>query len=142
MVLLLPAHRRWKVVLGTEVTLDGLHLFTSEPQILHVPERLTVRGVTDVQHKRLVAGSNHPLQVKPFNKSILCVPASCLESALTDVVVDWACKCEVVRQQDVDRAPVLSLPRPIVFPDSRFVFPTQFCLCVRIGNLRNGRRCS
>src|ERR1700730_6496689 len=141
MVLLLPAHRRWKVVLRTEITLDGLHLFTPEPQILHVPERLPVRGVTDVHHKRLVAGSNHPLQVKPFDKSILCVPASCLESALTDVVVDWACKCEVVRQQDVDRMPVLCLPLFIVFPDSRFAFRTQSCLCARSGNFRNRRRC-
>src|ERR1700722_14590119 len=102
-LLLLPAHRSWKIVLRTEITLDGHHLFTSEPQILNVPEGFTVRGVTDVHHKRLVAGSNPPLQVKPFDKSILCVPASCLESTFTDVIVDWACKCEVVRQHDVER---------------------------------------
>jgi hypothetical protein len=67
MRLLLPAHRRWKAVLRTEITLDGIDLFTSEPQILHIPERLTVRGVTDVHHKHVVAASNHALQVKPFD---------------------------------------------------------------------------
>ena len=37
LVLLLPGHRRCKAVLPTEVTLDGLHLFTFEPQILTHP---------------------------------------------------------------------------------------------------------
>src|SRR5580658_1480383 len=89
-VLLLPAHSRRKVVLRPEVTLDGLHLLVFEPQILHVPKRLTVRRVTDVHHKCIVARSNHLLQVMPLDKRNLRVPAPFLESALTDVVVEWA----------------------------------------------------
>src|SRR5579863_1734049 len=139
-VLLLRGYRGRIAVLPTEVTLDGLDLVTFEPQILHVPERLTVRGVTEIHHKRLIARSSHVLQVEPPDEGSLCVPASCLESALTDVGVDRACKCEVVGQQHVERAPILDLPALIVFPDSRFVSRTQRRLRTRIANLRNGRR--
>src|ERR1700722_8398683 len=90
-VLPLPgAHCRWKAGFPTEVTFDGLHLVLSKLKIFHVPERLSVRGVTDVHHKCLVVCPNHLLQVKPVNISNLCVPASCLEIAFTDVVVERA----------------------------------------------------
>src|ERR1700722_12228199 len=134
-------HRGCKAVGAAEITLDGLHLYTFEPQILHVPERLIVRGVTEVHHKGLVAGSNHVLQVEPADISNLCVPASCLESALTDVGVEWACKCEIVCEQDVERAPVLSLPPRIVFPDNLVVFWTQSGLCVGTRHFRDARCC-
>ena len=62
----------------------------------------------------------YPLQIEPLDKINLRLPASRFESALTDVVVIvCARKREVVRQQDVDRAPVLFLPRRIVFADGR-----------------------
>src|SRR5580698_8886120 len=108
--LLLPAHCRWKVVLRSEVTLDSLQLVTFQPQILDVAKRLTVRGVTDVEYEGLVALSNHMLQVMPLDQRVLRVPAPFLESALADVVIDWAGKCEVFCEKNVDRLPFLGLP--------------------------------
>src|ERR1700688_1721770 len=68
-VLRLPgAHCRWKAGLRTEVALDGLHLVIFKPQILHVAEMFAVLGPTNVHHKRLVATSKHPLQVKPLDE--------------------------------------------------------------------------
>jgi len=122
MVLLLAdGHRRCIAILRTEVTLYGLYLFTSEPQKLHVPERLIVRGVTEIHHKRNVARSSHVLQVEPPDKRNLCIPASFFEDALTDSGVDRARKCEIVCKQVVERGPILYFPALIVFPDSRFV---------------------
>src|ERR1700735_4754509 len=84
------AHCGWKARFPTEVTFDGLPLVISKPKIFHIPESLSVRGVTDVHHKCLVVRPDHLLQVKPLNISNLCVPASCLEIPFTDVVVEWA----------------------------------------------------
>jgi hypothetical protein len=84
------AHCRWKAGFPTEVTFDGLYLAISELKIFHVLERLSVRGVTDIHHKCLVVRANHLLQVEPLDLSTLCVPASCFEIALADVVVEWA----------------------------------------------------
>ena len=78
----------------------------------------------------------HALQVKPLDKINLRLPASRFESALTDVVVIvCARECEVVRQQDVDRAPVLFLPCRILFADSLFAFRAQSGLGVRTRDL-------
>src|SRR5580658_8794039 len=137
------AHRRWKAGLRTEVALDGLQFVIPQPQILHVAERLSVRGMTEVHHKCLVAAAEYPLQVKTLDKILLRLPALRFESALTDVVVTGcARKCEVVRQQDVDRLPVLSLPCRIPFADSLVAFRAESGLRVRTGDLRDDRRCS
>src|ERR1700677_21737 len=123
-VLVLPgADCRWIAGFRTEVALDGLHLVISKADILHVAESFAVLGPANVHHKRLVAASKYPLQVKPLDKTILLLPALRFESALTDVVVTGcARKCEVVRQQAVDRAPILFLPCRIPFADSLVVF--------------------
>jgi hypothetical protein len=112
------AHCGWKAGLRTEVAFDGRHFVISKPEILHVAERLTVLGPAHVHHKRLVAVANHALQLKPLDKIDLCPPAPRFECAPTDViVVVCARKCEVIRQQDVERTPVLCLPCRIVFAD-------------------------
>jgi hypothetical protein len=54
--------------LRTEVALDGRHLVIFKPEILHVAESFAVLGPTNVHHKRLVAASKYPLQVKPLDK--------------------------------------------------------------------------
>src|SRR5438552_14693770 len=74
------AHCGGKVGFLAEVAFDGRHLVIPKLKIFDVPERLSVGGVTDVHHKCLVVRPHHLLQVKPVNISILCVPASCLES--------------------------------------------------------------
>src|ERR1700722_5113457 len=123
-MLLLPgAHCRWKAGLRAEVALDGRHLAISKPEILHVAECLSILGPANVKHKRLVAASKYPLQVKPVDKVNLGLPASRFESTLIDVVVTGrARKCEVVRQQDVDGVPVLFLPRRIPLADCLVAF--------------------
>src|SRR5580704_8590940 len=63
-----PADCRWKAGLRTEVALDGLHLVIFKTEILHVAKRFAVLGMTNVHHKRLVAASKYPLQVKPLDK--------------------------------------------------------------------------
>src|SRR5580658_7329763 len=94
-----------------EVALDGLHLVIPKADVLHVVESFAVLGPANVHHERLVAAPKYPLQVKPLDKAMLRLPALRFESALTDVVVTGcARKCKVVRQQPVDRAPVLFLP--------------------------------
>ena len=126
------ANRGWKAGLPTEVALDGLHFGIVKPEILHVAQHLAVLGPTNVHHERLVAVSNHMLQLKPFDEINLCFPAARFENAFIDVVVVvCAGKSEVVRQQDVDRMPVLFLPRRIVLADSRLVVRTQSRLRVR-----------
>src|SRR5260370_12206234 len=63
----LPSARsRRKAELRAEIALDGLHLFVSESEILHVPERFTILGTAKIFHKCLVAVSDHLLQFKPF----------------------------------------------------------------------------
>jgi hypothetical protein len=122
-VLNLPgAHCRRKAGLRTEVALDGLQLVISKAHIFDVAECFAILGATNVHHKRLVAASKYALQVKPLDKINLCLPALRFEGALTDVVVTGcARKCEVVRQQDVDRVPVLLLPCRIPIADSLVV---------------------
>src|SRR5215472_1407742 len=126
----------------TEIALDGLHLVIAEQEILHVAERLAVFGPTDVHHERVIAVSNNPFQLEALDEINLRLPASRFESALTDVVVVvCARKCEVVRQQDVDRMPVPFLPCCVITADRLFVFRTQPGLRVRSGNSRkDGRR--
>ena len=110
------AYCRRKAGLRTEITLDGLHLFVCDPEIFHVPERLTILGQAKILDKRVVAVSDHPLQFKPFDKIDLGLPASRFENALTDVVVTGrARKGEIVGKQGIDGAPVLLLPCRIPF---------------------------
>jgi hypothetical protein len=73
--------------LRAEITLDGLQLSVLNSEILHVPERFTVRGVAKILHKSIIRASGDSLQVKMPNEIDLCFPALLFESALTDVVV-------------------------------------------------------
>src|ERR1700722_5671048 len=122
-VLTLPrTYRGWKAGLRTKVAFDGLQLVIAKANILNVAECFAILGPTIVHYKRLVAASKYPQQVKALNKINLCLPALRLEGALADVVIAGrARKCEVVRQQDVDRVPVLLLPCRIPFADSLVV---------------------
>src|SRR5580704_16163366 len=107
----MPLVRSRRKAGAAELTLDGLHLLVSKSEILDVPERLAVLRPANIFYKRLVAVSEHALQVKSLDKSTLCVPALRLESALTNVVVRGrARKSEVVGQQRVYNPPVLRLP--------------------------------
>src|SRR5580693_3453714 len=136
------AHCRWKAGLRTEVALDGLELVTPKADIFDVAERFAVLGLTDVKHKRFVTASKHPLQVEPLDKINLSLPALRFEGALADMVVaGCAGKCEVVRQQDVDRVPVFLLPCRVPFADSLIVLRAQSGLRFRARRLRDDRRC-
>src|SRR6516165_11431953 len=129
------AHCGGKAGRATEIALDGLHLLIANTEILHIAERLTVFSSIQVHHKRVIAVSDHPFQIKSLYKINLRFPTSRFESALTDVVVVvCARKCEVVRQQGVDRMPVPLLPCGIVIADRFFFFRAQPCLRVRTGN--------
>src|SRR5580658_384418 len=65
------ADGRWKAGRRAEIALDGLHLVISKPEVLHITERLTVFSAANVQHKCVVAVSNHPLQLKVIDESDL-----------------------------------------------------------------------
>src|SRR5215472_6511833 len=121
--LLLPgAHCRRKAGSRAEITLNGFQLSVLDSEILHVPERFTVLGVAKILHKSIIRVSGDPLQVKMSNEINLCFPAARLESALADVVVVIRTrKSKVVRQQGVERVPVLLLPPPVPLPDDLLV---------------------
>ena len=70
-----------------EITLHGLQLSVLDSEILHVPQRFTVRGVAKILHKSVVRAGGDPLQVKMFDEIDLRFPALLFESALADVVV-------------------------------------------------------
>src|ERR1700722_8877726 len=137
------AHCRWKTGLCTEVALDGLHLVIFKPEILDVAERFAVFSATKVHNKRFLASSKYTQQVKPLDKINLRLPALRFKRTLTDVVVTGcARKCEVVRQQEVDRKPVLLLPCRIPFADGLFILGTQRCFWTRADTFWDARRCS
>src|SRR5258708_16621588 len=121
--LLLPsAHCRREAGLRAEITLNGLQLSVLDPEILHVPERFTVRGVAKILDKSVVRAGGDPLQVKMFDEIDLRFPALLFESALADVVVAGrACKGEVVGEQAIHGAPVLLLPGCVPLPDNLLV---------------------
>ena len=70
-----------------EITLNGSQLSVLDSEVLHVPERFTVRGVAKILHKSIIRASGDSLQVKMANEIDLCFPALLFESALADVVV-------------------------------------------------------
>src|SRR5580698_10395084 len=140
---LFAAHSGWKAGLRTEVALDGLHFVICKPEVLHVAQRLAVLRMTDVHYKRFVAAPEHPQQVKPLDKVLLCPPALGFERALVEVVVPrCAGKGKVIRQQDIERAPVGLPPSRIVFTDNLFGFRAQYggCLCTCTYRHANGRQ--
>jgi hypothetical protein len=73
--------------LRAEITLNGLQLSVLDSEILHVPERFTVRGVAKIFHKSIIRASGDSLQVKMPNEIDLCFPALLFESAFADVAV-------------------------------------------------------
>jgi hypothetical protein len=68
-------------------TLNGFQLPVLDAEILHVPERFTVRGVAKILHKSILRASRDSLQVEMSNEINLRIPALRFESALADVVV-------------------------------------------------------
>src|ERR1700689_3576335 len=120
---LLPrTHCRWKARFCTEITLDRFQLPVLDSEILHVPERFTVRGVAKILHKSILRASGDPLEVKFSYVFNLRVPASRFESTLADVVVAGrARKSKVVGEQRVERAQVLLFPRPVPLTDDLLV---------------------
>src|SRR6185437_699391 len=101
-----------------EITLDGLHFPVLQSEVLDIAEGLSALRPAEVFYERLVAGSEHPLQVVALDEGTLRVPASPFEGGLADVIVGRrAREGEAVGQQRVEQLPVLSLPCPIVFPD-------------------------
>ena len=112
------AHCRREAGLLAEITLNGLQLSVLDSEILHVPERFAVLGVTKILHKGIVRASGDSLQVKLANEIDLCFPALLFESALADVVVTGgAAKGEVIGEQTIHRAPVFLLPGCVPIPD-------------------------
>jgi hypothetical protein len=85
--------------LRTKIALNGLYVFIRDTEGVHVPERSAVLGQANIFHKRVVAVSDHPLQLKAIHKIDLCLPAARLEDTLADVIVIvCTCKGEVVGQ--------------------------------------------
>jgi hypothetical protein len=108
--------------LRAEITLNGFQLSVLDSEILHVPERFTVRGVAKILHKSIVRASGDSLQVKMFNEINLCVPALRFESAFADVVVAGrARKGEVVGEEHIERAQILLFPRRVPLTDDLLV---------------------
>src|SRR6202050_2830257 len=121
--LLLPsAHCGRKAGLRAEITLNGLQLSVLDAEILHVPERFTVLGVTKILHKSILRASGDSLEVKVSNEINLCVPALRFESALAEVVVaSRARKGEVVGEQHIERVQILLFPRRVPLTDDLLV---------------------
>jgi len=108
--------------LCTEITLDRFQLPVLDSEILHVPERFTVRRVAKILHKSVLRASADPLEVKISYEINLRVPASRFESTLADVVVAGrARKGKVVGEQGIERAQVLVFPCPVPLTDDLFV---------------------
>ena len=105
-----------------EITLNGLQLSALNPEILHVPERFTVRGVAKILHKSIVCASRDSLQIKIFNEINLRVPALRFKGALADVVVaGGAREGEVVGEQVIESVQVLVFPGRIPLVDKFLV---------------------
>src|SRR5580698_981251 len=134
-------HCRWKTGLRTEIAFDGFHLIAFQPKVLHVAERLAVLGSADVHHKGVVAVCNHALEVKAVDKIDLRLPTPRFEGTFVDViVVVRAREREVIREQQVDRTPILFLPCRIPFAEGGLVFRHLACVCVCARHRRGDHR--
>jgi hypothetical protein len=108
--------------LRAEIALNGFQLSVPDAEVLHIPERFAVLGVTKILHKSIIGASGDPLQVKMSNEIDLGVPALGFESALADVVVARrARKGKVVGKQGIERTQVLVFPRRVPLTDDLLV---------------------
>src|SRR5271155_4187378 len=96
-----------------------------------------------ILHKRLVATSVHPLQIKSIDKVNLCIPALRFESALTDVVVAGrAREGKVVGHQGLKLTLVLFPPCLIPPRENFFVCRALLGPCARPCRSQEPRRSS
>jgi hypothetical protein len=117
------AHCGRKAGLRSEITLNRFQLSVLDAEILHVPERFTVLGVTKILYECIVRASGDSLQVKLPNEINLCIPALRFEFTFADMVVaSRARKCEVVGEQQIERVQVLVSPRRVPLTDDFLVY--------------------
>ena len=116
------AYCGWKAGLRAEIALNGFQLSVPDAEILHIPKRFTVLGVTKILYKSIIGASSDPLQVNMSNEIDLGVPALGFESALADMVVARrARKGKVVGKQGIERIQVLVFPRRVPLTDNLLV---------------------
>ena len=92
LLLLSSAYCGRKAGLRAEITLNGFQLSVLYSEILHVPERFTVLGVTKILRKSILRASGDPLQVKGAMKSI-CVSQ---HRALKVLLLMWSSPAALV----------------------------------------------
>src|SRR5580692_1036397 len=83
----LRAYRRWIRQRSAKIALDFFDSLATQPKILHIAEAFSVHGVAEIFHERFIALHHHRLQLEPFDKSDLGIPAVLFEGGLADVIV-------------------------------------------------------
>jgi hypothetical protein len=76
----------WITLTPTEITLDGLHLFSRGFEVLYIPKQFAIFDPAKIFDKRLIVPGDHALQIKALDP-VRLRSAFCFECAVVGMVV-------------------------------------------------------